>query len=239
MDISKILKEALNFFLSQWKFLFILTFPIILVETSLQTWLMLEIQGLDEKATTLPVEYLFGAIAAFLFLFYMYSCLTVYMHQRSYHDDVSISKVWMLSWRYVPYLMMAGVLSGMGILLLSLPAVLSGFLPLLLLSLWLIVRLAYVNFFIVIEHMTPLNAVRASFDFTKDRFWSSALIFSLLFCFASISGAISSLAIEQPIIVKLFLDSGFSFIALLATIAFFRIYMVERGEKELDQMTQE
>ena len=229
MDITKVLKEALNFFSSQWRTLFALTFPWVVLETSLQTWLMLEMQNLDQTAPELSVQYLIGAVLAFLFLFYMYSCLTVYMHQRSYHETVSVTKVWVVAWRYVPYLMMAGVLSGMGILLLSLPAVLSGFLPLLLLSLWLIVRLAYVNFFVVIEHMTPMNAVRASFDFTKNRFWPSAFIFSLLFIFAAMSGAISSFAIGQPIVVKLLLDSLFSFLALFATVAFFRGYMLERG----------
>ena len=169
-----------------------------------------EIQNLDEN--NYATSGVFSRCGVSVFIFILYVFLFDGVHASApYHDDVSISN-WVLSG--VMFLICdGGCFKRYGNFIVILACGFIGFLPLLLLSLWFIVRLAYVNFFIVIEHMTPLNAVRASFDFTKDRFWPSALIFSLLFCFAAISGAVSSLAIKQPIVIKLFLDSGFSFIA--------------------------
>tara|TARA_B100001094_G_C18189914_1_gene806421 strand:+ start:2430 stop:3188 length:759 start_codon:yes stop_codon:yes gene_type:complete len=228
MDIFKIIKEAFNFFSSQWRFMLVITFPWLVLETSAQTWVMLQFQNTDPETMKITPSQLIAILSALVCWNYMYACLTLFMHERSQNIHVSALSIWLRAWHYVPYLMVAAALSGTAIMIMTIPAAVTGFFPLLLLSLWVAIRLAYVNFFIVIEKYTPLRAVKACAQFTEGLFTPTATAFLFLFTIASLSGTIGREIQDLPVILHIIVDSLFGFVTLFVTVILFRIYMIQR-----------
>ena len=181
MQILTILQEALYFFTRQWRLLLVVTLPWLVIETAAQVWLAEAMQHMDPKAPEVTWEHMAAVLVIALLWSYINACLIVFLHERSEHERLSVSSIWQISLRYVPFILLAAALIGTAIVLLSAPAIQLGFLPLLVIPGWLVIRLAFVNFYIVIEHLTPMQAVHASYHFTRGRFLDTTLVILLFF----------------------------------------------------------
>lgn len=232
MDISRIVKEAFNFFSTQWYSIFMLTIPWFIVENSAFAWFSLQIEGIEPEKLKLSPMHFAALLGAIVILNYIYACVTLFMRERSEKEQVSLFEIWRQAWSYVPYLMMATVLSGTAILVMSIPAVLTGFLPLLAFSIWMAIRLAYINFFIVIEHATPAEAVRKSLYFSEGIFLNTSFAFSILFFISIISGIANEALQGQPSLLHIAIDSLFGFMTLFVTVLLYRIYMLKRANTQ-------
>jgi hypothetical protein len=232
MDIVKILKDSLRFFAGQWQLLFLLTFPWIVLETSLQSWLIFQFKGLKPAEISFSAEHMLAAVFSFVIWCYIQACFTLFMFYRTYQNDASISQILRKSWSYTPPLMVTFTLVASAIFLMSIPAAITGILPLIILALWCTIRLAYAAFFVVVEQLTPMNAVKASIEFTKHLFWPTAFIFSLFFVFSIFFNLLAQVSGDDSFYISVMLDSLFSFLALFISIAFFRLYCLERQPEQ-------
>lgn len=232
MDIVKILKDSLRFFAGQWQLLFVLTFPWIILETSLQSWLILQFKGVKPTEMMFSAEHMLAAVFSFVIWCYMQACFALFMFQRTYQHEANITQIWIKSWRYTPYLMVTFTLIASAIFLMSIPAAITGILPLIILALWCAIRLTFSLFFVVVEQLTPMNAVKASIDFTKHLFWPTAFIFSLFFVLSIFSNLLASFLGDVSFFVRVIFDSLLSFMALFISIAFFRLYCLERQPEQ-------
>ena len=104
MDIFKIIKEAFNFS-SQWRFMLVITFPWLVLETSAQTWVV-QFQNTDPETMKITPSQLIAILSALVCWNYMYACLTLFSHERS-QIFVFLLYQFAEAWHYVPYLMVA------------------------------------------------------------------------------------------------------------------------------------
>ncbi|GLP97828.1 hypothetical protein [Paraferrimonas sedimenticola] len=235
MSLSAVLTDALNFFRSQGKALFVMSFPLLLVQNGLQMWLNTRLPMDVEDATEIQLTGMdYGAILlVMLVLFHMYACVTLFLHTRSQGHQYSAQQIWLLGFKFVPSLMLAGVITAVAVMLAMMPALLTGFLPLLVIALWMGVRLAYVNFLVVVEHATPLKAVTECFRFSQGLFLPTIAVLALLFPISFITAVLVQLVAAAPMVLAVFMNAIGAFLALFVTVALFRLYMVKRTPAEV------
>lgn len=231
MSLSAILTEAYNFFRNHISQLAAITFPLLLVQVMIQLWLGNEM--LIQAQAETPE---FGGIhaAAMMVLLLLFSILiaaiTVYLEVRSRGHDVSTAMVFKQSIQFVPPLLLAGVFSGLAILT---PVMLfAAFGPFGIvgfgISFYLFSRLAYVNFMVIVERLTPLEAIKASFIFTGPITVKTIAILMLYLPLILISGTLSQMAAQVGFPLQLITDTVFAFFGLFINVALFRLYMVNR-----------
>ncbi|MCL1142774.1 hypothetical protein [Shewanella gaetbuli] len=230
MSLSAILTEAYNFFRNHISQLAALTFPLLLIQVMIQLWLGNEMLQADIENPQ------FGGIhaAAMMLLLLIFSiliaALTLYLEVRSRGHDVTPAMVLKQSLQFVPPLLLAGVFSGLAILMpFMMFAAFGGFwLVGLVISFYLFARLAYVNFMVVVEQLTPLAAIKASFAFTGPITVKTIAILMLYIPLSLISGSVSQLAAQVGFPLQLISDTIFAFFGLFVNVALFRLYMVNR-----------
>ncbi|GAA0792846.1 membrane protein [Shewanella aestuarii] len=172
-----------------------------------------------------------AAMMALLLLFStLIAALTVYLEVRSRGHDVTTAMVFKQSIQFVPPLLLAGVFSGLAILT---PVMLFAvFGPMwlvgLVISFYLFARLAYVNFMVIVEQLTPLEAIKASFVFTGPITTKTIAILMLYIPLSLVGGTLSQIAAQVGFPLQLITDTLFAFLGLFINVALFRLYMVNR-----------
>ncbi len=95
-------------------------------------------------------------------------------------------------------------------------------------GLYLMIKLSFSEYLLVLRNTTPLQAMRESFDLTKGKFWP--ILFTLLaimiplWLLDGLSAMVWNDA--QPTPVRLLVDSVNSFLQLLPTVVLFRLFML-------------
>lgn len=91
---------------------------------------------------------------------------------------------------------------------------------------WVMVKLAFAEYLLVLHGLTPVAALRASLQQTRGHFWS------ILFCVLTVivplmilDGWSASMAGEVTGLMTFILDCANSFLMLFATVLLFRLYM--------------
>ncbi|WP_144211525.1 hypothetical protein [Shewanella donghaensis] len=231
MSLSAILTEAYNFFRNHIVALATFTVPLLLIQVMIQLWLGSELAAQAE--VEVPE---FGAIhgAAMMALLLIFSlliaALTLYLEVRSRGHEVTAGMVLKNSFMFVPPLLLAGVFSGVVILLpVMLFAVFGPFWVIgLSISFYLFARLAYVNFMVIVERLTPLEAIKSSFKFSSPIVLKTIMILMMYIPLSLVGGLLLQLGEFGGFPLQVILDTVFAFLGLFVNVALFRLYMVTR-----------
>ncbi|MCW3172097.1 hypothetical protein [Shewanella subflava] len=230
MSLSAILTEAYYFFRNHIGQLAAMTFPLLLVQVMIQLWLGNEMIQADVENPQFGGIHGAAMMALLLLFSTLIAALTVYLEVRSRGHDVTTAMVYKQSIQFVPPLLLAGVFSGLAILT---PVMLFAvFGPMwlvgLVISFYLFARLAYVNFMVIVEQLTPLEAIKASFVFTGPIATKTIAILMLYIPLSLVGGTLSQIAAQVGFPLQLITDTIFAFLGLFINVALFRLYMVNR-----------
>ncbi|MFQ6372036.1 hypothetical protein [Shewanella sp. YIC-542] len=230
MSLSAILSEAFYFFRNHALQLAALTLPLLLLQVGIQLWLGSEFAAMDPESPQIGVPHIVATLLLFLVFSLLIASLTLFMELRTEGYQPGVFAVLQNSLPFLPWLMVAGVFSGMAI---AAPVVmLSALGPLgvigLGISLYLFARLSYVNFMVVVERLSPLQAIKASFVFSQN-ITGKTLLVLLLYFPLMLLGAMVSMTVEHaPMALRLLVESFTGFISLYVNVALFRLYRVSR-----------
>ncbi|WP_394129394.1 hypothetical protein [Shewanella maritima] len=232
--MSAILTEAFNFFRNHLRQLAALTFPLLIIQVAIQLWIGSEMLAQSQAETPeFGVVHAMAMMALLLIFSLLIAALTLFMEVRSQGHEVTPGRVLMESFTFVPPLLLAGVFSGLAIVM---PIVLfaafgSFWIIGLTISFYLFARLAYVNFMVIVERITPLQAIKASFEFSGPIVLKTLLVLMLYLPISILGGAMASMAQQVGFPAQLVIDTVFAFIGLFVNVALFRLYMVNRQQK--------
>lgn len=230
MSLSAILSEAYNFFRNHLAQLAMLTVPLLLIQVGIQLWLGTEISKVDVENPQFGAAHFVAMMALLLIFSFLIAALTLFLELRSQGHAPSAGQVLKASVPFVPPLLLAGVFSGLAILA---PVMLfAAFGPLWLIGLsisfYLFARLAYVNFMVVVERLTPLEAIKASFSLSGPIVLKTIALIMLYLPLTVISSQLAVFAAAGGMPVQIVVDTAMSFIGLFVNVALFRLYMVSR-----------
>ncbi|ABM26692.1 MULTISPECIES: hypothetical protein [Shewanella] len=230
MSLSAILTEAYNFFRNHLVQLAMLTVPLLLIQVGIQLWLGAEMSKADLENPQFGAPHMLAMMLLLLTFSVLIAALTLFLELRSQGHHPSAGMVLKASLPFVPPLLLAGVFSGLAILA---PVMLfAAFGPMwligLVISFYLFARLAYVNFMVVVERLTPLEAIKGSFSFSGPIVLKTIALLMLYLPLAVISSQLASIAAMGGLPLQMLVDTFMSFIGLFVNLALFRLYMVSK-----------
>lgn len=214
MNPLSILHDAWYFFSRHLPHLALLCLPPILLEVLAQ-------QGWNRYhgGTTSPLAQLLIGL-----LFYpLYSTLLIrFLDARSRGELPSAAELWSAALRLWPrFAVLAGLSSALVILggaLYLLPA------------LFVIVKLAFAEYLLVLRDLSPLEAMRQSYQLTRGRFASLlVLVLCSMLPLWLLNGWVDAqLGDDAGLAAHLLLDGALSFLQLFPSVALFRAYMLQQ-----------
>lgn len=237
MSFFAILTEAFNFFRNHIRQLAVLTLPLLLIQVAIQLWLGNEMLQADSENPQFGAVHAAAMMVLLLVFSFLIAALTLYLELRSQGHDLAPAQILKASLPFVPPLLLAGVFSGLAILapVMIFAAFGSLWLIGLIVSLYLFSRLAYVNFMVVVERLTPLEAIKSSFKFSGPITIKTIAVLLLYVPLSLLAGMFSQVAMQVGFPLQLVVEATFSFLGLFVNIALFRLYMVNRKTPDADK----
>jgi hypothetical protein len=212
VNITTILADAYHFFIGNLRQMAGLFLPILLIVTALE-------HGLTVTADTAS---LFWAVLVGLLVYPLYTgALILLLAKRTQHESPTngqlLRAAFTLWWPLLILTFIVGV------------AVIFGFMLLIIPGIWIAVRLAFAEIYLVVEGLTPLAAMRKSHDTTKELFWvillAVVIVYVPLIAFSFLLewmvetyGGSSALGIIGDTVV--------AFLGLFVNVVIFRIYLL-------------
>lgn len=238
MSLSAILTQAFNFFRNNISQLAAITVPILFVQVGLQLWLSLEIAAADLENPQFGSLHMAAMMALLLVFSMLIAALTLFLELRSQGHSPSNGLILKTSLSFVPPLLLAGVFSGLAIL--APVFILMAINPLLgaiglVFSVYLFARLAFVNFMVVVERLTPMEAIKRSFSFSGPIVFKTISVLLLYIPLSLIGGTLANAAQRGGLPLQLIVEVAAAFFSLFVNVALFRLYMVSRPEPEAQQ----
>ena len=230
MSLSAILTEAFHFFRNHIRQLAILTVPLLLLQVGIQLWLSTEFAKMNVENPVFNAPHFVAMMVLLLIFSLLIAALTLFLEVRSQGHSPTSGQVFKASIAFVPPLLLAGVFSALAILA---PVMLfAAFGPLWLIGLavsfYVFARLTYVNFMVVSERLTPLEAIKASFKLSGPIVLQTIAIISLYIPISLIGGMLSQSVASVGLPLQLLVETLMAFIGLFVNIALFRLYMLKR-----------
>lgn len=95
-------------------------------------------------------------------------------------------------------------------------------------GLYLMIKLSFSEYLLVLRNISPLQAMRESFDMTKGKFWPILFILMTIMIPLWLLDGLSAMAWTdtQPTPLRLLIDSINSFLQLLPSVVLFRLFML-------------
>ena len=233
MSLSAIFSEALYFFRNHLRQLAILTGPLLLLQVGIQLWLGHELLTLDQNNPEFSTLQMVALMVLLLIFSWLIAALTAFLDWRSQGHELSTNQVLFGSLQFVPTLLLAGVFSGMAIIApIMLLAIFGGGLWVigLPITVYLFARLAYVNFMVVTEKLTPLEAIKRSFVFSGPIALKTMLVLMMYIPLSLVGGTVSAVVAQAGVVPQVITDTLLAFVGLFVNIALFRLYMVTRAQ---------
>ncbi|MGB0895217.1 MAG: hypothetical protein ACPGUD_12485 [Parashewanella sp.] len=230
MSLSAILTEAFHFFRNHIRQLAMLTIPLLLLQVGIQLWIGSELSKVDMENPQFGNSIFVAMIVLLLVFSLLIAALTLFLEVRSQGHNPSTFELLKASMPFVPPLLLAAVFSGLAILgpvMISAtmgPAVVIGFV----ISFYVFARLTYVNFMVVSERLTPLEAIKGSFRMSGPIVMKTIGIISLYIPLSLIGGSLSAAATQLGFPLQLAVETLVAFLGLFVNIALFRLYMLNR-----------
>ena len=214
------LRQSLFFFRTHFARLAMIQLPFLLLVTLVQHQLM---QGADDTAKTANTLFFSAALDLMLMPIYWGATL-LYMRSVLQNTPLSVSQAVSLSFGCWGRLLLTYVLTAL--------AVSTGLLMFILPGIYIGVRLAFAEFFCVMESKGPLESIRASWRSSSDFFWpllqGLALIFSILMLAEVMIGQL--LGDEE--ILMLGVSLLIQFLGVLPSIYAYRLYCVMKEDNQ-------
>ncbi|GIU11082.1 membrane protein [Shewanella sp. c952] len=236
MSLSAILTQAFNFFRNNISQLAMLLVPVLFIQVGIQLWLSLEINAADLENPQFGTSHMVAMMVLLLVFSFLIAALTLFLEIRSQGHSPSNAMILKTSLNFVPTLLLAGVLSGLAvvgpfIVLLAINPML-GIIGLVL-SIYLFARLAFVNFMVVVERLTPLEAIKRSFTFSGPITLKTITVL-LIYVPISLAGGVLALATQLGgVPLQLIGEVVVAFFGLFVNVALFRLYMVARDDSDV------
>lgn len=236
MSLSAILTQAFNFFRNNISQLAMLLVPVLFIQVGIQLWLSLEINAADLENPQFGTSHMVAMMVLLLVFSFLIAALTLFLEIRSQGHSPSNAMILKTSLNFVPTLLLAGVLSGLAvvgpfIVLLAINPML-GIIGLVL-SVYLFARLAFVNFMVVVERLTPLEAIKRSFTFSGPITLKTITVL-LIYVPISLAGGVLALATQLGgVPLQLIGEVVVAFFGLFVNVALFRLYMVARDDSDV------
>ncbi|MFT5235867.1 MAG: hypothetical protein ACI90A_001231 [Shewanella sp.] len=234
MQLSAIFTEAYHFFRNHISQLAAITVPILFIQVGIQLWLGMEMANADLENPQFGALHMAAVMVLLLVFSLLIASVTLFLEIRSQGHEANTALILKTSLNFVPGLLLAGVFSGLAILA---PVMLfAAFGPLwlvgLTMSIYIFARLAYVNFMVVVERLTPLEAIKGSFKFSGPIAFKTLMVLMLYIPLSLIGGSLSALAQSVGFPLQLIVEVFVAFIGLFVNVALFRLYMVSRPKIE-------
>ncbi|PKG55695.1 MULTISPECIES: hypothetical protein [unclassified Shewanella] len=235
MSLSAILTQAFNFFRNNISQLAALTVPVLFIQVGIQLWLSLEINAADLENPQFGTSHMVAMMVLLLVFSFLIAALTLFLEIRSQGHSPSNGMILKTSLNFVPALLLAGVFSGLAVLapffvLLAINPML-GIIGLVI-SVYLFARLAFVNFMVVVERLTPMEAIKRSFAFSGPITLKTITVL-LLYIPVSLVGSVLAMATQLGgLPLQLVGEVIVAFFGLFVNVVLFRLYMVSREQPD-------
>jgi len=215
MQVKLILSDSNIFFLRNFRQIASLCLPLLLVDAFLESLL------------TGSQDFQFLSLVSYIALYPIYTAaLILFMaksakkeHPRNMDLISSSLKLW---W---PFFILTVIHLSLGLV---------GFLLFIIPGIWVVVRLSFAEFFLVLNGLKPWEAISQSFIATKKYFWFilSLLILSV-FCYGIFEYFIEQTikSVSNSLVLYIAADSLVSFLMLFFDVVLFRVFMVAVVEK--------
>ncbi|EDQ02357.1 hypothetical protein KT99_02552 [Shewanella benthica KT99] len=223
------------------KQLFLLIFPISILMSGIKFWLISVLSVISDSVVAgemdtvqIDTSLVIAALVYVVLLTILYASLTLFLEVRSNGYEPKTSQVLLTSLNFVPGLLLAGVLSSLAIFgpyiilltispLLAILGIFTG--------IFLYIRLLFVNFMIVVERLTPLEAIKRSFYFSSPIMLKTVAIVLLNIPIILVYSLAAKVIPDGILIIDIVTASLFTFFGLIIDVALFRLYMVSRPNK--------
>lgn len=224
MNPLLILRDAWYFFSHNLGKLALLCLPLILLESVVGFFVQQQLVDSSEPSNA-PMAY--ALLVGLMFSPFYKGALILFMgsrHDGFYPSNAEIMRRVLSLW---PAYALLSALSTL--------AVLSGLMIMVIPGLWLMIKLIFADFQLLLHGRAPMEAMRDSFNLTAGRFWP--ITASLLVTMLALSGPWLILAwlvapdgaIEPESGLSIVLQALMGFVQLFATVVAFRIYtLIER-----------
>lgn len=212
MNPLTVIRDSLYFFQRNLRQIVMLCLPLVVLE-SLTKQLVIRAMG---EGTSPAIGLLIGL------LFYpLYTgALILFLDARSRGERPHKRDLWAMALRLFPTFALLTALSTLlimfGISLLLLP------------GLWVMIKLVFAEYLLVLRGLSPMDAMRASFKATEGHF------FTILFCVLGVLiplwliDGVSLMVYPEPQhpLTTLLLDSANNFLQVFTSVVIFRLYML-------------
>ena len=223
MNTQKILADAWYFYILNFRYLLYLCIPFVFAEALLaEGFLVLSDQGEGEQTISI------GYYVAQLGIHPLYTAVVIlFLQARSKGVPIDrgkvISEALALWPMMVLLVVMKFILFMIGLLLFILPGI------------WIAVRMAFAEFYLVEKSEQPVESMRSSFTATEKPFWTIVIVFllpqvMLILLQLLLKSAVVTLG--NLFILNVLLHMALVMLSLYITIAFYRIYMQPKAEAE-------
>ncbi len=223
MNTQKILADAWYFYTLNFRYLLYLCIPFVFAEALLsEGFLTLSDQGQGEQTISI------GYYVAQLGIHPLYTAILIqFLQARTKGLPVDrariVSEAFALWPMMVLLVVMKFVLFMIGLLLFILPGI------------WIAVRMAFAEFYLVEKREQPVESMRSSFTATEKPFWTIVVVFlvpqALLILLQLVLKSLV-VSLGNLFILNVLLHMALVMLSLYITIAFYRIYMQPHGEEQ-------
>ena len=212
MNPLTVLQDAFHFFRRHLTRIVVLCLPLIVAECLVRAL----VSGLADAGHVPAYELLVG-----LFFYPLYSAaLILYLDARSQGQRPGTRNLLAAAVQLWPPF---AVLAGLSTLLIMLGGAL--FLPL---ALWLMVKLAFAEYCLVLHGATPLQAMRESFQLSSGHFWSllACVLLVIVPLWLLDDWTLQLLGEKTDMVGSLLLDIINGFLQLFSSVVLFRCFML-------------
>lgn len=220
MNALHVLRDAWFFFSHNLPTIVRLCLPLVVLEALVQQQVT-ALVGIEQAAA-------YGILVGLLFYPIYTGALILFLEARSNGEAPRVRDLLAASLALWPRFALLAGMSTLAIMLGASLFVLPG--------LWIMIKLAFAEYLLVLRGLSPLKALHESFELTSGYFWP------ILLCVLCVMVPLWLLAwTAQPaegsqpdVLVYLLLDSANGFLQLFATVVLFRLYMLRSALPAVD-----
>ena len=212
MNAFHVLRDAWFFFSHNLPAIVRLCLPLVVLEAVVQQFVRAQV-GIEAAAA-------YGILVGLLFYPLYTAALILFLDARSRGEAPANRDLLAASLRLWPGFALLAGLSTLAIMLGASLFVLPG--------LWIMIKLAFAEYLLVLRGLSPIKALHESFELTSGYFWQ---ILSCVLCVMLplwlLAWASQPAEGAQPdILLNLLFDSANGFLQLFATVVLFRLFML-------------
>ena len=212
MNALHVLRDAWFFFSHNLPTIVRLCLPLVVLEALVQQLVIARV-GVESAAV-------YGILVGLLFYPLYTGALILFLDARSNGETPTVRNLLAASLSLWPRFALLAGISTLAIMLGASLFVLPG--------LWIMIKLAFAEYLLVLRGLSPLKALHESFELTSGYFWQILLcMLCVMLPLWLLAWAAQPAAGTQPdLLLYLLFDSANGFLQLFATVVLFRLFML-------------